>query len=57
MPPDGFDDLFDKLNKEQEQKKVLVEGLKAMRIMYNAMIEAGFSRDEAMIFIAKLSTK
>lgn len=57
MPPEGFDDLFDKLNKEQEQKNIFREGFKAMHTVYNAMIEAGFSKDEAIMFIAKLSTK
>ena len=57
MPPEGLDDLFNQLNKEQEQKNNFREGFKAMHTVYTNLIEAGFSKDEAITFIVKLSTK
>lgn len=52
---DNIDDLFNRLNLEHQESKQLEEGFKALHRVYNAMLKAGFEKEEAITFIVKMT--
>lgn len=52
-----LDNLFIKLNKEQEEKAVMSDGFKAMYKVYSGLREAGFSESEAVKILVEISNK